>query len=243
VAPELRIDRGAMERTLFAVDPSARNLLAFPAQSNLSGVQHDLDLVAAAHAAGWDVLVDAAAFAPTNRLDVARIRPDFVTVSFYKLFVFATSVGCLLMRRDKAATLVRPWFAGGTVTIASVQGDGHYLHTGEAGFEDGTVDYLNLPAVETGLRHLERVGLDAIHDRVAALTSWLLDALTGLRHATDRPVVEIYGPTDMTRRGGTVTFSMGDRDGRPIDARRVEELANEDQHLAADRLLLQPRRR
>ena len=33
-------------------DPSARNLLAFPAQSNFSGVQHPLDLVDEAHAAG-----------------------------------------------------------------------------------------------------------------------------------------------------------------------------------------------
>ena len=37
-------------------DPAARNLLAFPAQSNFSGVQHPLDLVDEAHDAGWDVL-------------------------------------------------------------------------------------------------------------------------------------------------------------------------------------------
>ena len=59
-----------------------------------------------------------------------------------------------------------------------MQGDGHYLHRDEAGFEDGTVDYLNLPAVETGLRHIERVGLDSIHDRLVCLTAWLLDSLT-----------------------------------------------------------------
>ena len=109
-------------------------------------MQHPLDLVDEAHAAGWDVLVDAAAFAPTNRLDVGRVRPDFVTFSFYKIFGFPTGVGCLLMRRDRIDALARPWFAGGTITIASVQGDGHYLHHDEAGFEDGTVDYLNLPA-------------------------------------------------------------------------------------------------
>ena len=57
---------------LSAADPTAHNLLAFPAQSNFSGVQHPLDLVDEAHAAGWDVLVDAAAFVPTNRLDVGR---------------------------------------------------------------------------------------------------------------------------------------------------------------------------
>ena len=36
----------------------------------------------------------------------------------------------------------------------------------------------------------------------------------------------MLGPTDTAARGGTVTFLMRDRDGRPIDDRRVEELAN-----------------
>jgi molybdenum cofactor sulfurtransferase len=227
VAPELRLDRATMSEVLGSADRSARNLLAFPAQSNFSGVQHSLDLVEEAHAAGWDVLLDASAFVPTNRLDIARIRPDFVTLSFYKIFGFPTGVGCLLMRRDRVGALERPWFAGGTVSIASVQGDGHYLLPGEAGFEDGTVDYLNLPAVGTGLGHIERVGRDAIHARVACLTSWLLDALAHLRHSNGRSVVQIHGPTDMVERGGTVTFAVRDPEARAVDHLRVEQLANE----------------
>ena len=226
IAPDLRLDRAAMSQVLAGADRSARNLLAFPAQSNFSGVQHPLDLVDEAHAAGWDVLVDAAAFVPTNRLDIARVRPDFVSVSFYKMFGFPTGIGCLLMRRDRMQAMERPWFAGGTITIASVQGDGHYLHEDEAAFEDGTVDYLNLPAVTTGLLHLEGVGFDAIHERVMCLTTWLLDALKELRHSNGLPVVELFGPSDTTDRGGTITFAMRDRDGWPIDDRRVEQLAN-----------------
>jgi selenocysteine lyase/cysteine desulfurase len=226
VAPELRLDRAIASRALATADRSARNLLAFPAQSNFSGVQHPLDLVDEAHAAGWDVLVDAAAFVPTNRLDIASLRPDFVTLSFYKMMGFPTGVGCLLARRSRLAVLERPWFAGGTITIASVQGDGHYLHPDAAGFEDGTVDYLNLPAVSAGLDHLERVGRAAIHDRVGALTAWLLEALTGLCHSTGSALVTILGPIDTTDRGGTVSFQIHDRDGRPIDDRRIEELAN-----------------
>ena len=226
VAPELRVDRAAASGVLAAGDRSARNLLAFPAQSNFSGVQHPLDLVDEAHAAGWDVLFDAAAFVPTNRLDIAAVRPDFVTLSFYKMMGFPTGVGCLLARRDRLAVLERPWFAGGTITIASVQGDGHYLHQDEAGFEDGTVDYLNLPAVSIGLEHLERIGRDSIHARVGALTAWLLEALTGLRHANGRPVVVILGPRDVIARGGTITFQVSDRDGRAVDDRRIEQLAN-----------------
>ena len=226
VAPELRLDRAAAAVALAAADPLRRNLFAFPAQSNFSGVQHPLDLVGEAQAAGFDVLVDAAAFVPTNRLDVGALGADFVTMSFYKMFGFPTGVGCLLARRDRLDALRRPWFAGGTITIASVQGDGHYLHDGEAGFEDGTVDYLNLPAVTTGLAHLQRVGLDTIHTRVMCLTAWLLDALASLRHANERPLVHLHGPADTADRGGTVTFTMADPDGRPIDDRRVEELAN-----------------
>jgi selenocysteine lyase/cysteine desulfurase len=38
--------------------------------------------------------------------------------------------------------------------------------------------------------------------------------------------VRIHGPADTVERGGTVTFTMQDPDGRPVDDRRVEELAN-----------------
>jgi molybdenum cofactor sulfurtransferase len=225
-APDLRLDQTAVQRVLNSARAGAHNLLAFPAQSNFSGVQHGLDLIHEARNAGWDVLVDVAAFVPTNRFNAARARPDFAALSFYKIMGFPTGVGCLLMRRDRFDALTRPWFAGGTVTIASVRGDGHYLRSDEAAFEDGTLDYLNLSAVMVGLRYIDRVGMDIIHARVQCLTSWLLDALQGLRHENGRRLVQIYGPCSTEGRGGTVAFSMYDRDGRPIDDLRVEELAS-----------------
>src|SRR5205823_5979401 len=60
----------------------------------------------------------------------------------------------------------------------------------------------------------------------ACLTAWLLDALAGLRHQNGRPLVQIHGPRTVHGRGGTVAFSLCDRDGLPIDDLRVEELAN-----------------
>ena len=133
------------------------NLFAFPAQSNFSGVQHPLEWVDQAQELGWDVILDCAAFAPTNRLDLSAVKPDFVPLSFYKMFGYPTGIGALIARRDKLAKLRRPWFAGGTITLASVQGEGWYhLAPGHVGFEDGTVDYLGLPAVRIGLEHLGR---------------------------------------------------------------------------------------
>ncbi len=188
--------------------------------------QHPLELIGKAQALGWDVLVDAAAFAPTNRLDLARWMPDFVPLSFYKMFGYPAGAGCLLARKRALAKLRRPWYAGGTITISSVQGDGYFLAPDEAGFEDGTVNYLNIPAIEMGLRHLQSVGMDLIHERVTCLTGWLIDALTALRHDSGRPLVKIHGPRDLTARGGTVTMTFYDRDGQAVDDRRIEELAN-----------------
>ena len=60
----------------------AAKLFAYPAQSNFSGVQHPLEWVAEAQELGWDVVLDCAAFAPTNALDAhgdrRRLRPDLL---------------------------------------------------------------------------------------------------------------------------------------------------------------------
>jgi len=59
--PALRIDAGKLADALAMANPQAHNLLAYPAQSNFSGVQHDLGWIERAQAQGWDVLLDAAA--------------------------------------------------------------------------------------------------------------------------------------------------------------------------------------
>jgi selenocysteine lyase/cysteine desulfurase len=226
IPPDLRADEAFLREALRRADPGAPNLFAYPAQSNFSGVQHPLDWIAEAQSLGWDVLLDAAAFAPTNDLDLSAFKPDFVDLSFYKMFGYPTGVGCLLARRTTLAKLRRPWFAGGTIEIASVQGQGHVLHEGPAGFEDGTINYLILPAVEIGLRYLEQVGVPLIHERVMCLTGWLIEQLMALRHANGRSLIRLYGPAETRRRGGTVTVNFYDPDGRLMDWRWVERQAN-----------------
>lgn len=224
--PDLRIDQERLTALLETADPDQHNLFAFPAQSNFSGVKHPLALIELAHAHGWDVLLDAAAFVPTNRLDLSMVKPDFVSMSFYKMFGYPTGIGALLIRKAMFARLRRPWFAGGTVNFATAQGRGHVLAPNEAAFEDGTVDYLNIPAVKLGLDHLAQVGIETIGVRVHCLIGWLLAQLMMLEHSNGRPMVRIYGPTNTEMRGGTITLNFYDPDGHLLDYRRIEELAN-----------------
>lgn len=224
--PELRVDESRLSHYFDLALRGEHNLFAYPAQSNFSGVQHPLAWVEQARARGWDVLLDAAAFAPTNPLDLGVVKPDYVALSFYKIFGYPTGIGALIARRDALAKLHRPWFAGGTIEVASVQADRHVLAHGEMAFEDGTPNYVCIPAIDLGFDLIESVGIDTIHTRVVALTGWLLDAISSLRHSTRAPLARIYGPTCMDARGGTITFNFYDSNGRVIDHRLVEAEAS-----------------
>jgi molybdenum cofactor sulfurtransferase len=224
--PDLRLDDVSLQRMLDAPGGGAARLFAFPAQSNFSGVLHPLSWVERAKGRGWDVLLDAAAFAPCQRLDLGAVRPDFVSLSFYKMFGYPTGVGALLARREALPRLRRPWFAGGTIAYASVTQPRFDLHDGAEAFEDGTLNYLALPAIEAGLRRLADGRLEAIHDRVMSLTAWTLERLAGLRHANGRPLVQVYGPLETTGRGGAIAFNLLDPRGALVDHREVERAAN-----------------
>ena len=156
-----------------------RGLLAYPAQSNFSGVQHPMRWIQMAHEQGYDVLLDAAAYVPANRLDLSVVKPDFVAVSWYKVLGYPTGVGCLIARREALGRLWRPWFAGGSVYVASVHGDWHTLAADEARFEDGTVSFQQIPDLESGLSWVNGIGIDLIHQRVMCLAGWLLGRLAG----------------------------------------------------------------
>ena len=225
--PDMRVDESQLQRELSRPSKRGHNLFAYPAQSNFSSVKHPLDWIERAHRFGWDVLLDAAAFVPTSQLDLSAVKPDFVSLSFYKMFGYPTGIGALIARKEALGKLHRPWFAGGTITVASVQGDKYYLADGASAFEDGTIDYLNIPAVEMGLKHLESIGFEVIGERVRSLTGWLLDNLTSMKHSNGVPLVRVYGPTNLEGRGGAVTVNFYDENNQPLDHRFIEQKANE----------------
>jgi selenocysteine lyase/cysteine desulfurase len=228
--PDLDIEEVVLASAIESARPGTDNLFAYPAQSNFSGVQHSLDWIARAHEFGWDVVLDAAAFAPTNQIDLSSVHPDFVTLSFYKMFGYPTGVGCLIARKEALEKLHRPWFGGGTLVISSVKaskdgGHGFYMAHGKEAFEDGTINYLSIPAVDIGLQHLCDIGMEVIHARVMDLTSQLLSRLGELRHRNGQHLVHIYGPKDTQRRGGTITMNFFDPESHLVHPREIEDAA------------------
>lgn len=131
-------------------------LLAWPAQSNLSGRRLPLSWPARVRSSpalqhSTYTLLDCAALAMTSPLrDVfggdPDAAPDFACVSLYKIFGFP-DLGALVVRRASGHVLtLRRYFGGGTVAMVSVLGsawhrvkgrDAGGFHQGDGGGADG----------------------------------------------------------------------------------------------------------
>jgi selenocysteine lyase/cysteine desulfurase len=200
-------------------------LFAYPAQSNVSGVQHSLAWIQKAHDYNWDVLLDAAAFVPTSRLNLSACNPDFVPVSFYKIFGYPTGVGCLLVRKSMLNKLIKPSFAGGTITLSAVIYSSYFLKPDHEKFENGTIDYLNIPAITGGLEYISRIGMESITSRIKDLSKMILSEMARLRHKNGRPLIRLYGPKSTENRGGTFLINYFDDQGRQYPLQFIEKLA------------------
>lgn len=220
--PDLRADPVEVVEALDR-QGTAPSLFAYPAQSNFSGVQHPLSWIQEAHLRGWRVVLDAAAYMAISDLDLSIDKPDFVPLSYYKIFGWPTGLGCLVARNEALSQLRRPWFSGGTVVASSARGGWHTPAAQPEGFEDGTPDFTGVIGIPIGLDYVREVlGRDAVRIRARCLTDCLLGAMEALRHENGLPVCVVYGPADTKERGATIAFNLLDADGVLVDERRAE---------------------
>ena len=223
--PDLRIDDVGLTNTLNRINKKEHNLFALTAQSNFSGVKHPLKYIEKAQALGWDVCLDAAAYCPTNKLDLSKYSPDFVAISIYKITGYPTGVGCLIARKDKLQKMRRPWYAGGTVNWALIDYGLFEYAAGPRSFEDGTIDFLSLVAIPIALTWFENIDMNIVHIRIMLLTQYLINELRLIKHYNGVSVVKIYGPENIDMRGGTIAMSMFNRDGSHIPLEETERKA------------------
>lgn len=224
--PEMRVDMEQLEDLLKKTNPKKNNLFAYPAQSNFSGVKHPLDLIKKAKKAGFYTLLDAAAFVPTNNLDLSKHKPDFVSLSFYKMFGYPTGIGGLVAKSESLQILKRPWFSGGTIWAVSVAHPKHIFAKDADAFEDGTVNFLGIPAISIGLDFVTKVGMEKINNHTSFLTEQVLRKISLLKHKNGNQLVKIYGPINTEGRGATIAFNFLTPNGDVVDERVVEKLAS-----------------
>ncbi|KAG2129852.1 PLP-dependent transferase [Suillus bovinus] len=171
---------------------NATSLFALTGLSNITNTKNPLSIIGFASSLGYHTLLDAAALAPSSVISLSETPVDAMVVSFYKMFGYPTGVGALIVKESFLKILERPWFAGGTVDVVQVPGSiftrTSVLHEQ---FEDGTINFMTLPAITDGLRFFS-VYLPFLPLRLSCLTHYLVTSLSRLRHdSTGTPVVNI----------------------------------------------------
>ncbi|CAK5266593.1 unnamed protein product [Mycena citricolor] len=188
---DVSVAKNVLLRSRPRAKATAPSLFALTGQSNITNTKNPLSIIEYAASQGYHTVLDAAALAASSTISLADCPVDAMAVSFYKMFGFPTGVGALVVKRSFLAQLQRPWFAGGTVNVVQVPGNivtrSMQLHEQ---FEDGTINFLTLPAVTDGLRFLSAY-LPFLPLRLSCLLKYLVISLGKLRHETGLPVVRI----------------------------------------------------
>lgn len=177
-------------------------LVAMTHQSNVLGTINPVaDVARWAHDCGALMLVDGAQSAPHMPINVQALGCDFFAFSSHKM-LGPTGVGVLYAR--PALLKAMPPFLGGGEMIREVQRDFSTYNDIPWKYEAGTPNIADVIAFGAALDYLCRIGMDAIRRHEMELTRYALDQLATVEDVT------LYGPTDLSRRGGVVSFTYAD---------------------------------
>lgn len=223
-----------------ALKSGQKGLLAFPAQSNSTGIKHSLQYVAHFQQLGWDVMLDGAAFVSSSPLNLAEVQPDFLAFSFYKMFGYPTGLGALLInkagRNGQASALEKlvsrkACIAGGTVDMISSsdvelvnsQTRNALLYRDYRAFEEGTPSYLDMQAISDGIDFLQEVGMENIRHHNQQLMSRLCMEVSQFSYPNGTPLGLIAGGAERKDRGGNVLIKFLHPNGKQIWCGTLEE--------------------
>nr|XP_050869088.1 molybdenum cofactor sulfurase 1 [Vespula vulgaris] len=216
------------------------SLFVYPAQCNFSGAKYPLKWIQNAHNnvlssvtgqlnTKWYVLLDAAGFVPTNDLNLSIFKPDFVCISFYKMFGYPTGIGALIVKNSSAHVLEKVYYGGGTVNVSLSSEMFHVKRQNlYQRFEDGTIPFLSIISLQYGLDIFSKISIKQISSHVFALAKYLHHTLLRLHHCNGAPVVKIYSDNDYENpnlQGGTVTFNILRSNGEYVGYMEVAHMA------------------
>ena len=190
-----RLDLTNLDRLL-----DGAKLLGITAMSNVVGTIVDIPfLVAAAHAAGAHVLVDACQAVPQMPVDVTEWGADFAAFSSHKI-LGPTGIGALWARAELLEAM--PPFLGGGEMISDVTTEGFSTNDIPWKFEAGTPAIAEAVGMGAAIDYLNAIGMDAVRAHERDLTEYTLAALKD--RFAER--LQVYGPPSADDRGGVVSF-------------------------------------
>ena len=154
-----------------------------------------------AHAVGATLIVDGAQLVPHAPVSVSDLGADFLAFSGHKM-LGPTGIGVLWGRQELLEEM-EP-FEGGGEMIATV---GLYESTWAPvpqKHDAGPPPFVEAVGLGAAVDYLRNIGMDKVRRHDMELTRYALDELAKLDALT------VFGPRNVERRGGTISFTLAD---------------------------------
>lgn len=168
--------------------------------SNVLGTINDVKEIAKrAHEVGAICVVDAAQSVPHMPVNVQDLDCDFLAFSGHKM-LGPTGIG-ILYGKEKILEETEPLLGGGEMI--------REVHLGTAKwndvpykFEGGTPNIEGAIGLGAAVDYLSKIGMGSVRAHEMELTAYAMQKLAKMEG------VRVYGPEDVTKRGGVVSFTM-----------------------------------
>ena len=157
------------------------------------------DVAAWAHRQGGICVVDACQAAPHRAIDVATLDADFVAFTGHKM-LGPTGIG-VLWGRQELLQAMQPFNLGGGM-IRKVSLEETTWNDLPHKFEAGTPPFVEAVGLGAAIDYLNEVGLERVGRHEAELTEY------GLGRLAEIDGLRIFGPREIERRGGIVSFDL-----------------------------------
>ena len=177
-------------------------LLALTHMSNVLGTINPVkELIEVAHKMGAKVLIDGAQSVPHMKVDVTDMGCDFFAFSGHKMLA-PTGIGVLYVKPEILEHM-EPFLFGGDM-VSQVWDDTATWNDLPWKFEAGTPNIADLIGLGTAIDYLESLGMDEVREHEMALTGYALEQFDRLDD------IKVFGPKDLSKRGGVISFHSDD---------------------------------
>ena len=150
---------------------------------------------------GAKILIDGAQSVPHMKVDVKDLDCDFLAFSGHKM-LGPTGVGVLYVKPEILEGM-EPFLRGGEM-VKQVWDDRATWNDLPLRFEAGTPNIADTIALGAAIDYLQSLGMENVRQHEIALTEYALNAFQELEE------VKVFGPRDVSQRGGIISFYGGD---------------------------------
>jgi len=199
-----------------AIDKKTRLIATHHVSNSVGSIQHVEEIGKLARDNDILYLVDAAQSVGHMAVDVRKLECDFLAAPGHKGLLGPQGTGFLYASEDRLAELEPLLVGGGIVEV--VEEHRYELVKPPQIFDAGTPNIPGIIGLGRACEYVMDIGIERIAERERELTKQMLKI-------ADIENVEVYGPRDLTRRGGVVSFNIKGLGHHDV-ASMLDELAN-----------------